>query len=139
MDPPPVRPSEAVEPWHLSWSPPRTHRFVPERIRLPLQPPILSPCLLRDGPRAGDTPWADGLLGHHRAAEPSKIHADGQAAATPSEDRQRLSSGRRPTVRARRPAAKRETWDNGISLLRGGVAWRMMPHDLPPWDIVYDN
>src|SRR3954463_3031811 len=38
-----LRPLEAVEPRHLP-SPP-THRFVPERIRLPLQPTILSTCL----------------------------------------------------------------------------------------------
>ncbi len=24
-------------------------------------------------------------------------------------------------------------------VLRGGIAWRMMPHDLPPWRVVYDH
>ena len=24
-------------------------------------------------------------------------------------------------------------------IVRGGNSWRMMPHDLPPWDIVYQQ
>src|SRR4051812_49290484 len=29
---------------------------------------------------------------------------------------------------------------NGLRwLIRGGAAWRMMPHDLPPWHVVYDQ
>src|SRR3954464_14185778 len=27
--------------------------------------------------------------------------------------------------------------DGCFYLLRGGIAWRMMPHDLPPWKEVY--
>jgi len=33
----------------------------------------------------------------------------------------------------------RRVIDGCFYVLRGGMAWRMMPHDLPPWDIVYDN
>lgn len=29
---------------------------------------------------------------------------------------------------------------NGLQyVLRGGISWRSMPHDLPPWDNVYDH
>src|SRR4051794_26913745 len=68
-----LRPLEAVEPRHLPWSPPPTHRFVPERIRLPLQPTILSTWLVRDRAWLGDAPRAGSLLGHHRAEKPSKL------------------------------------------------------------------
>jgi putative transposase len=27
--------------------------------------------------------------------------------------------------------------DGCFYVLRGGIAWRMMPHDLPPWENVY--
>jgi putative transposase len=26
-----------------------------------------------------------------------------------------------------------------LSVLRGGIAWRAMPHDLPPWQSVYHD
>src|SRR4051812_40972088 len=84
MDPSGLRPLEAVEPRHRS--PPPTHRFVPERIRLPLQPTILSTCLVRDRAWLGDAPRAGSLLGHHRAEKPSQSFPDNQATATPSQD-----------------------------------------------------
>jgi putative transposase len=39
-----------------------------------------------------------------------------------------------------RPEAypKRELLNGIFSLLRSGCSWRMLPHDLPPWRIVYD-
>src|SRR5215475_9401439 len=33
---------------------------------------------------------------------------------------------------------KREILNGICSLLRTGCAWRLLPHDLPPWCIVYD-
>jgi transposase len=33
----------------------------------------------------------------------------------------------------------RRVLDGCFYVLRGGISWRMMPHDLPPWRIVYDN
>src|SRR3982751_6956718 len=33
----------------------------------------------------------------------------------------------------------RRVIDGCFYVLRGGIAWRLMPHDLPPWDVVYDN
>jgi transposase len=38
-----------------------------------------------------------------------------------------------------RPEAytKREILNGIFSLLRSGCSWRMLPHDLPPWRIVY--
>ena len=32
---------------------------------------------------------------------------------------------------------KREILNGIFSLLRSGCSWRMLPHDLPPWRIVY--
>ena len=32
---------------------------------------------------------------------------------------------------------KREILDAIFSILRSGCAWRLLPHDLPPWQIVY--
>ena len=39
-----------------------------------------------------------------------------------------------------RPAqhARREIVDAILYVLRNGVAWRALPHDLPPWQTVYD-
>ena len=38
-----------------------------------------------------------------------------------------------------RPEAypKREILNAIVSLLRSGCSWRMLPHDLPPWHLVY--
>jgi transposase len=33
----------------------------------------------------------------------------------------------------------RRVLDGCFYILRGGIAWRMMPHDLPPWRVVYDR
>ena len=32
---------------------------------------------------------------------------------------------------------KREILDAIFSMLRGGCAWRLLPHDFPPWQMVY--
>jgi transposase len=32
---------------------------------------------------------------------------------------------------------KREILNGIFSIVRGGCAWRLMPHDLPPWQMVY--
>ncbi len=42
---------------------------------------------------------------------------------------------------AGRPEAypKRELLNAIFYLLRSGCSWRMLPHDLPPWRIVYDD
>ena len=61
-----VRPFEAMGAWHLSWVPPRAHRHLPQRVRLSIQPPILSPRLLRDHPRHRRRPCSNVLLGHYR-------------------------------------------------------------------------
>ena len=39
-----------------------------------------------------------------------------------------------------RPAKhpRREIVNAQFDVLRGGIAWRAMPHDLPPWQTVYD-
>lgn len=35
--------------------------------------------------------------------------------------------------------ALREIVNGMLYVLRGGAAWRMMPHDLPPWESVYGH
>jgi len=32
---------------------------------------------------------------------------------------------------------KREILNAIFSILRGGCAWRLLPHDFPPWQMVY--
>ncbi len=41
--------------------------------------------------------------------------------------------GREPIYELRR------ILDGCFYVLRGGIPWRMMPHDLPPWRVVYDH
>jgi transposase len=41
-------------------------------------------------------------------------------------------AGGRPAVHARR-----ELVDAMLYVLRNGISWRSMPHDLPPWQTVY--
>lgn len=33
----------------------------------------------------------------------------------------------------------REVINGLLYVLRGGISWRAMPHDLPPWDNIYDH
>ena len=40
---------------------------------------------------------------------------------------------------AQRKHDLRRIIDGCLSVLRGGISWRMMPHDLPPWTDVYDH
>jgi putative transposase len=43
-----------------------------------------------------------------------------------------------PQPGGRPPAhARRELINAMLYVLRGGIAWRAMPHDLPPWQTVY--
>jgi transposase len=41
--------------------------------------------------------------------------------------------GRRPATHARR-----EIVDALLYVLRGGISWRALPHEYPPWQTVYD-
>ena len=49
-----------------------------------------------------------------------------------------------PLVPAPRPGGRpahhprREIIDALLYVLRGGIAWRALPHDYPPWQTVYD-
>jgi putative transposase len=40
---------------------------------------------------------------------------------------------------ANRSYALRRIIDGCLYVLRGGISWRMMPHDVPPWRVVYDQ
>ena len=47
-----------------------------------------------------------------------------------------------PAVRpGGRPAkhARREIVDAQLYVLRGGISWRSLPHEYPPWQTVYDS
>jgi putative transposase len=37
------------------------------------------------------------------------------------------------------PYSKREILHGIVYILRGGCAWRLLPHDFPPWAIVYHD
>ncbi len=39
--------------------------------------------------------------------------------------------------RGQRHYSLRRIVDGCFYVLRGGIPWRMMPHDLPPWEDVY--
>ena len=56
VDSPGLRLDEAVGAWHVSRPAPQTCRYVSQRIRLPLQSPLLPACLVRNDPRTGGTP-----------------------------------------------------------------------------------
>ena len=36
-----------------------------------------------------------------------------------------------------RSASMRDVMDGIFYVLRGGIAWRLMPHDFPPWQTIY--
>jgi transposase len=52
---------------------------------------------------------------------------------------------RAPLVPAVRPGgrpakhARREIVDAMLDVLRGGISWRSLPHEYPPWQTVYDS
>jgi transposase len=46
---------------------------------------------------------------------------------------------RRPGRGGQRKHDLRRIVDGCFYVLRGGIPWRMMPHDLPDWDDVYSH
>ena len=50
-----------------------------------------------------------------------------------------------PLVPAAKPGGRPETYPKRaileaiFSILRGGCAWRLLPHDFPPWQMVYQD
>ena len=38
-----------------------------------------------------------------------------------------------------RKYALREVWNAVFYLTRNGCSWRALPHDFPPWDVVWDH
>ena len=87
---------EALEPWNLSRPPSPAHRRLSQRVRLPVQPPLLSACLLRDDPRTGSPPPSHVLLGYHRPPEPPQGCDANTAEPPPTQDRQRYAAPRPP-------------------------------------------
>ena len=45
---------------------------------------------------------------------------------------------KKPTIGRPRTYALREILNGIFFVVRGGVEWRLMPHDLPPWSLVYN-
>ena len=95
VDPSGVRSPKALEPRDLSRSSPATPRHLPQRIRLPLQPSLLSACVLRDDPWSGDPPFSGLLLGHHRPTEPAQGRCDTAKEFPSPQDRGGNATGRR--------------------------------------------
>jgi putative transposase len=44
----------------------------------------------------------------------------------------------KPSKRGRPPTHKRIILDAILYVVKGGVPWRLLPHDFPPWQTVYD-
>ena len=52
-----------------------------------------------------------------------------------------LAQSMLPTKTGGRPCevCRRDILDAYFYLLRGGISWRMLPHDFPPWQTVYSQ
>jgi len=44
----------------------------------------------------------------------------------------------KPSKRGRPPTDRRRILDAVLYVVKGGVPWRLLPHDFPPWQTVYD-
>ena len=94
LDSPGLLLDETVGARHLSRPAPNAHRQLPQRVCLPLQPPLLSTRLLRDCPRPGLASPPDELLEHYRPRQPSQGRGHGPTPATAAQDGGRNSTGR---------------------------------------------
>jgi putative transposase len=71
--------------------------------------------------------------GRKRKRYPSDLTAAQWATLRPLLKKARDPRGRPRTY------ALREIVDALLYVLRGGISWRAMPHDFPPWESVYDH
>ena len=69
-----------------------------------------------------------------RSAYPSDL-TDAQWALV----RAALPPARRGGTGRPRTYALREVWNAVFSLSRNGCTWRALPHDFPPWPVVWDH
>src|SRR5229473_2461656 len=109
VDSPGLRVDEAVGAGYVSRPAPQTYRYVSQRVRLPLQSPLLPACLIRNDHRPRQSP--QGRHGAQVGAASQKVsdrYAPGQPAPSPE---------RRPKSGVGDRAASKYgiTWDNGIS------------------------
>ena len=44
----------------------------------------------------------------------------------------------KPAKRGRPPTDRRQILDAVLYVVKGGIPWRLLPHDFPPWQTVYD-
>jgi transposase len=44
----------------------------------------------------------------------------------------------KPSKRGRPPTDRRRILEAVLYLVKGGIPWRLLPHDFPPWQTVYD-
>jgi len=86
---------EAVGTGHVSWSAPQACRHVSQRVRFPLQPPLLQARLVRNSARPHGAPRADELLGHRRPRQSTQARRNAKTRAAPQKDSGRNASGRR--------------------------------------------
>src|SRR6202171_2020983 len=93
-----LRADEALGARHLSWAAPQAHRYVSQRVCLPIQSALLSARLVRNLARARLAPSPDELLGYCRARQSPQRRADSPAPAAAPKNSDR-NAGRRIKTR----------------------------------------
>ena len=71
------------------------------------------------------------LVGVNRQAYPTDLNDNQWALIAPLLPKRRTNRGRHRTW------SYRDILDAILYIVRGGCGWRLMPHDLPPWQTVY--
>src|SRR5271170_686394 len=94
---------EAVGIGHLSRTAPQARRYLPQRVRVPLQPPLLSSRFVRNRARPHGASRARELLGHHRPRQSAQGNRDAPPSAEKQKDRDRNAPGRQRRRRKRPP------------------------------------
>jgi hypothetical protein len=84
-----LRADEALGARHLSWAAPQAHRYVSQRVCLPIQSALVPARLVRNHARARLAPSADELLGYHRTRQSLQRRADSPARAAAPQDSER--------------------------------------------------
>src|SRR5271170_2863648 len=88
---------------HLSRTAPQARRYLPQRVRVPLQPPLLSSRFVRNRARPHGASRARELLGHHRPRQSAQGNRDAPPSAEKQKDRDRNAPGRQRRRRKRPP------------------------------------
>ena len=89
-----LRPGEAMGIGHVSRTAPQARRYISQRVRVPIQPPLLPSRFVRNSARPYRATRADELLGHHRPRQPAKGKRYAPQGAAKQKDRHRNASRR---------------------------------------------